>query len=103
MIPVVAAELHDLADVWHLETGHLSSPDKIAAHPAYRKIIELGRQDREAVLRFILSDLQTRGGFWFDALRELTGESPVPVEHRGKMRLVKEDWLRWAREHTYLG
>ena len=90
------AEFRALADWWHEATGHLSSPDRIAAHVAYRRIVELGRHD-PSILRYVLEDLRDRGGYWFGALREITGISVVQPEHRGKPRLMREDWLNWAR------
>ena len=86
-----------LADTWREETGGLSSPSQIAAHPAYQRIIGIG----EPALPLIFEDLQTRGGHWYLALRAITGASPVPPEVSGRARLVRESWLQWGREHGY--
>ena len=81
-----------LAEKWREETGALSSPAKIAANESYQAIIDLGPD----VLPLILQDLREHGGFWFPALRQLTGESPVPDEARGNVTLMREHWLAWA-------
>jgi hypothetical protein len=58
---------------WYLETLHwLVYLDKIL-HPAYQRIIGLGK----AVIPFILRELQTEPNEWFWALRALTGEDPT--------------------------
>ena len=79
-----------LAEVWHRETGGLSSPTEIAQHWAYREIIEMG----EDVVPLILGDLRDRGGQWYTALREITGANPVPADARGNARRVKEAWFQ---------
>jgi hypothetical protein len=86
-----------LADTWHDETGGLSSPSQIAAHPAYQRIIGMGEQ----ALPFIFEDLRERGGQWYVALRTITGASPVSPKASGRVRVVREVWLQWSREHGY--
>ena len=54
-------------------------PAEIADHPAYREIIAMG----EPAIGLILAELETRPDHWFEALRALTGEDPVPPEARG--------------------
>lgn len=85
-------EFARLADEWHAETGHLSSPRQIATHPAYQRIIGLG----DRVIPLILSDLRRRGGEWYWALRYITGQWPVPDDAAGDVRRMKEAWLRWG-------
>jgi hypothetical protein len=71
-----------LADTWRDKTDGLSSPSQIAAHPAYRRVIEMD----EPSLPFIFEELQERGGQWYVALRAITGASPVPPEAAGRAR-----------------
>jgi len=99
---VMRPEFRALADWWHEATGHLSDPDRIAAHPALKRIIELGHHNRADILRYALEDLKSRGGHWYAGLRELAGESPVPPNHRGNIRLMKQDWLQWARKRDII-
>lgn len=77
--PAVAAAFHALARRWKEETEFLSSPDMFA-HPAYQQIIGLGRPAAPLLLR----DLEATGAHWFWALREITGENPVPPKTRGR-------------------
>jgi hypothetical protein len=95
-------DLHDrfarLAAEWGRDTEHLSFMRDITAHPAYQQIIGLG----PAALPLILGELKERGGHWFHALRAITRENPIPDEHRGKVRLMKEAWLNWGRQKHYL-
>ena len=91
-------EFRLLADQWHEETGHLSSPQQIAMHFAYQRIIGKGPQ----VLPLIFEDLEARGGQWYWALRAITGENPVHEDHAGKVGLMKKDWLTWARNHGFV-
>jgi hypothetical protein len=86
-----------LADEWHKETGHLSSPEDIALHPAYLRIIGMG----PAAIPFILDDLRRRGGQWYLALRALTGTSPVTSEMSRSARSVKQAWLQWGEAEGY--
>lgn len=94
---VTREKFEELADQWHRETDHLSSPDDIALHSAYLRIIGMG----SAALPFIFDDLRRRGGQWYVALRALTGASPVTPDMSRSARAVKEAWLRWGREHTF--
>ena len=57
----------ELADTWRGETGGLSSPMQIAAHPAYQCIIGMGEQ----ALPYIFEELRERGGQWYVALGPL--------------------------------
>jgi hypothetical protein len=81
---------------WRQESAHLSSSTQRFAHPAYQQIIALGN----SAVPFLLQDLrQTGDGHLSNALSAITGVHPVPPEHRGKIRLIAEDWLRWASEN----
>lgn len=92
------AKFKTLAFQWKAETGHLSSATKMAEHPAYRKIVEMGK----AAIPLILEELEREPGYWFCALRSITGADPVPEVDRGKMRKMAGHWLRWGRERGYL-
>lgn len=35
---------------------------------------------------------------WIPASAEITGQNPVPDEHRGKMPLMVKDWQNWAKD-----
>ena len=87
-----------LAQAWKSEMILSSSLSKVAMNESYQRIIGFGPK----ALRHIFRDLRDHGGPWFWALRALTGEDPVPPEHRGNMQSMTEDWLNWGSQHGYL-
>ncbi len=91
------AKFHQLASRWRDEVSSISSLTHISLHPAYQQIIGLG----PAVIPLLLRELEQRPDHWFWALKAITGEDPVKPEHRGRLRQMAEDWLRWGREHGY--
>jgi hypothetical protein len=86
-----------LAAAWRREKGRSSSAARMAQHPAYRRIVEMGA----AAVPFILRELERRPDHWFIALHEITGEDPVPTECRGNVKAMAEAWLNWGREKGY--
>ena len=88
----------ELVAEWRRETGGLSSPRAIAAHPAYQQIIEMG----EPIIPMIFQELQENGGWWYPALRALTGENPVPEAAKGRPPLNRDAWLEWGRRNGHL-
>src|SRR5207244_8223327 len=82
---------------WTAETGYLSSYTDIVEHPAFQEIIRLG----EAIVPFMLRDLDERPRLWVWALPEITGADPVPPGEGGNIAKMSEAWLRWGREHGY--
>jgi hypothetical protein len=93
----VEARLRQLEAAWLAETAHLSSSSKIVAHPAFREIVGLG----EAVIPFLLRDLEERPRLWVWALAEITGADPVPPEDRGDIARMRDAWLHWGKESGY--
>ena len=93
----IAREFQELAETWRKETGHTSSITEMAMHPAYQRIIGLGK----AVVPYLLRELEQRPDHWFWALNAITGVNPVKPENRGRVRRMAEDWLRWGREQRY--
>jgi len=88
-----AAQFRNLADTWRRDTAHLSSIPDILHHASYRQVVSMGSR----VVPFILKDLRDEPAFWFSALREITGENPVPQSARGNMRAMADAWLQWGR------
>ncbi len=94
----LAARFRILADQWKAETGMFSLHEQKAQHPAYREIIAMGDQ----AIPLILRELQERPYRWFAALRELTGENPIPLESAGQFEPGVAAWLKWGREKEYI-
>jgi hypothetical protein len=86
-----------LAQQWESETRAMSSLTEIAMHPAYQKIIGMGKP----AISLILRELERRLNHWFWALEAITGVDPVPPESVGKIREMATIWLRWGREQGY--
>jgi hypothetical protein len=70
----------------------------MARHPAYRQIVSMG----QPAVRLLLEELQREPNFWFTALRELTGENPVPAESAGKIKEMAGAWIDWGKAKGYL-
>lgn len=86
-----------LASLWKKDNLFESSPWRMAAHPAYQRIIGMGRP----VVPIILQQLAREADFWFEALAAITDEQPVPPEHEGDIEAMRQDWLCWGREQGY--
>jgi len=91
------AEFNHLAEEWRAETGMLSLVTQKSMHPAYQKIISMGRP----VVPLILRDVEQKPDHWFWALRAITNDNPVKSEQRGRMKLMAQAWIQWGKEHGY--
>jgi hypothetical protein len=86
-----------LEATWMGEVGHHSSTTKLVNHPAFQEIIRMG----QAVVPFMLQDLEKRPRLWVWALPAITGADPVAADDRGDIAKMSEAWLRWARDNGY--
>jgi hypothetical protein len=86
-----------LAEKWYLETLHSSGYLDKVLHPAYQRIIGLGKD----VIPFILRELQDEPSEWFWALRALTGEDPTTEKTAGNREKLAEAWLNWGKKNGY--
>jgi hypothetical protein len=89
-----AHRFYSLAETWQRECAHFSSLREMVLHPAYQQIIGMGRE----ALPFLLRELERKPDHWGWALCAITGENPVPPEHRGRLADIARDWLEWARK-----
>lgn len=96
--PALTARFLQLVSEWNDATAGLSSPRAIAGHDAYQQIIALGPQ----VLPLLFRDLKENGGWWYPALRALTGVNPVPESARGNLPLNDAAWLKWGQDNGYI-
>jgi hypothetical protein len=87
-----------LARQWREERGPSSSARRMAAHPAYREIVAMGR----AAVPFLLAELQRQPDHWFIALHEITGADPVLKEGRGRPNEMVAAWVKWGKENGFL-
>jgi hypothetical protein len=94
--------LNKLIETWRDETQNVSSLTLTTSHQAYQEIINRGISMGRPVIAAVLVDFQKHGGYWAVALRAITGENPVAVEHLGNPKKVREDWLKWGKSHGYI-
>lgn len=91
-IPVEGRFLEAARD-WRDATRLTSSMTEIVSHPAYQRIIGMGRD----VVPLLLRELARQPDHWFWALHSITGENPVPREHEGDLERMTDAWLRWGQ------
>ena len=96
--PKIRVQFEKLFEKWLSETAMLSSGKAIVSHAAYTQIIGMG----DAVIPFILMQLQKNPHHLFFALYEITGENPVPFAHAGDLEKMTADWLDWGYKKGYL-
>jgi hypothetical protein len=84
-----------LAEEWKSDTWHISSVRRRISHPAYLKIIGMGKE----ALPFIFDDMRKEPSHWFWALEAITRENIVP--DATSLREVHDAWLDWATSHGY--
>jgi hypothetical protein len=79
---------------WMHEKGPSSNSARIAAHPAFRRIVAKGWE----AVPFLLRELETRPSLLVLALSEITAENPVPRESRGKVKEMAKAWVEWGKK-----
>jgi len=94
---VDSLQFNELADQWEDETWAYSFVERKVLHPAYQRIIGMGRD----AVPLILRRLQEQGpDHWFWALEMITGENPA--EGTDNMEGATDAWLAWGREIGYI-
>ena len=83
-----------LADQWKSQTAHVSFIGQRIQHPAYQKILGMGK----GVIPFIFEEMEREPDHWFHALAILTGENPLPSDFRGTIKDAVSLWVQWGRE-----
>ena len=88
----------NLENEWKESTRMLSSITEIVMHPSYQHIIGMG----PTAIPMILLSMRKELGHWFWALTAITGENPVSIEQRGKIKEMTDAWLDWGQKQLYL-
>lgn len=78
-----------LKENWLKETMLSSDPNEIYQNSNYQKIIALG----DKAVPLIFEDWKNSNNHWFHALNTITGKNPVRPENRGRVKLMKKDWI----------
>ncbi|MGA2174327.1 MAG: hypothetical protein ABSH38_05010 [Verrucomicrobiota bacterium] len=89
-------EFRELAEQWYRETRMMSFIRQKAVHPAYQKIIGMGR----GALPLILRELRDRGGDWLWALEAISRRNPANGIANFKEAVAA--WLAWGRENSLI-
>lgn len=90
------AEFRKLAAQWRKETGMISMLHRKVLHPAYQRIIGMGKE----ALPLILQELEDRGGHWLWALSAISGiDAATPDQN---LKQATESWLQWGRDNGYI-
>ena len=87
---------NELADQWRKEAGMLSVVQQKAIHPAYQRIIGMGKP----ALPLIFKELQKRREHWLWALKSITGEDAAKSSNN--FNEAVSSWLKWGGEKGYL-
>ena len=87
----------ELVRQWKKATAFVSSTTEIVIHPAYQQIIGMGSE----ALPLIFFELRRQPSQWFWALKAITGEDPVALADRGKVRRMAQSWLEWAERRGF--
>jgi hypothetical protein len=82
---------------WKEETRGYSLTSQKYAHPAYQSILVLGSE----VVPFILRDLQSNGGRWFEALKALTKRDDITKPSDSYEDAVKA-WIAWGKRNKLI-
>ena len=93
----VLSKFEQLVAEWKANRNQTNSGTEMFTHPAYQKIIGMGSE----VVPLILKEMEANLDHWFWALKAISGKDPVPPAHRGRLKLMAEDWLRWAKKQGY--
>jgi len=88
----------NLEKEWKESTPMLSSITEIVMHTSYQQIIGMG----PTAIPLIFLSMRLELGHWFWALCAITGENPVSIEQRGKIKEMTDAWLDWGRKQFYL-
>ena len=94
------ATFEELARQWIKDTAIHSNPAIITRHPAFAQIVEMGNKAIPQILGEI-SQGRNRP-LWFQALHDITGNTPAAEESWGKVDEVAASWLEWGKEQGYL-
>jgi hypothetical protein len=92
--PDIAGEFAYLAKQWKRDTSLHSSLSNKFMHPAYQRIMAMGK----AALPLILKELESSLGHWFYALKFIAGTDIA--KGTDNLEDAREMWLKWGRNLT---
>jgi hypothetical protein len=84
------AKFKRLYTEWKAETEYHSSTGKKISNPHYQEIIAMGSDALPFILQLMVEEPQ----HWFVALKEISGEDPVP--YGASFEESRLAWLEWG-------
>lgn len=98
--PSARSEFERLARTWQTDTVLQSNVTLKSLHPAYLKIIGMGK----ASVQYMLEDFQKgKIRHWFWALTAIVGEAGPSVSGiDGNVAAMAEAWVTWGKAKGYL-
>jgi hypothetical protein len=94
----LAREFQSLTSEWRKDTGFHSSLAKKVMHPAYQRIMAIGKP----ALPFILRDLRETSDHWFYALRYIVGKDIGSEANASTTEEATRAWLEWGYRHNHI-
>jgi hypothetical protein len=95
----LADEFHSLVEQWKRDTFHHSSLSRKFTHPAYVRIIGMGK----AALPLLLSELRDNPDHWFYALKYIAGDEGKDVAAGiDGFEAARAAWLEWGYLRGYI-
>lgn len=89
-------QFRQMAATWKKETAFISMLPKKVLHPAYQRIIGMGRP----AVPLILRELQQTRGHWLWALHAITGEDPA--KPGASFDQAIDAWIAWGKQQGLL-
>ncbi len=86
----------ELAEEWYKDTRTAPSVSRMVMHPAYLRIIWMGRK----AIPLLLRELERTRDHWLVALYAVTGEDPAPKE--ANFDEAVDAWLAWGRREGHI-
>jgi len=96
--PERVAEFRALTKQWKRETAIAGNLSKIVMHPAYQRIMAMGKD----AIPLILKDLSKEQGHWFWALHNLVPPGDDPAAGTTTIRDATRAWLEWGKARHIL-
>jgi hypothetical protein len=88
------------ASRWISDTAWHSSISAVTRHPDFAAIVDMGSPAAKFILeRMVAGEVHVH---WFPALKDITGEDPVPAHERGRVSQMARYWVQWGRAKNFI-
>lgn len=90
------SKFKELKTAWIKSVGIHSNPSILYEDQNYKSIINMGKE----IIPYLINDLKSPDGDWFEALYKITGIDPVKSENNGFVDKMRQDWINWYKENV---